>query len=308
MTLKCLCGVVDPYAQGAADRPLRTIDLSNESGYSVQQVRDLERLGVIPPAIRERNGYRTFTRVHLETLKLYRRLAEAAGPVAARRVLGMARHESRGAVFDAVARLHVVNVRARDETIGGLSAIRRMSAESEERAGSRSGSEPGGGGEVAEEQMTITEFADALGVRTSTLRFWEREGLIHPERIGSQRARLYPPGAVGEGRLVAALRAAGQGIPAVRATMTDLGRGADITTVAALLERRLDLIATRTAQLLRLGADLVELFEEIQSSGSPGGAEPPKPSDDEQNSGAASADVSRETEPSTEDRSTAHAE
>ena len=42
----------------AQNRMMRTAQLSRASGYSVQQVRDLERLGVIPPAAREQNGYR----------------------------------------------------------------------------------------------------------------------------------------------------------------------------------------------------------------------------------------------------------
>ena len=31
--------------------------------------------------------------------------------------------------------------------------------------------------------MTITELAAALGVRASTLRFWEQEGLVSPDRV-----------------------------------------------------------------------------------------------------------------------------
>ena len=38
--------------------PLRTADVARATGYSLQQVRDLERLGVIPPAERAGNGYR----------------------------------------------------------------------------------------------------------------------------------------------------------------------------------------------------------------------------------------------------------
>ena len=64
--------------------------------------------------------------------------------------------------------------------------------------------------------MTITELAAALGVRTSTLRFWEQEGLAVPERVTTLRARQYGTGAIREARIVAALRSSGYCVPGVR--------------------------------------------------------------------------------------------
>ena len=60
--------------------------LAAAGGYSVQQVRDLERLGVIPPAVRMLNGYRRFGPEHVTALRAYRALAVAVGPVEARSV------------------------------------------------------------------------------------------------------------------------------------------------------------------------------------------------------------------------------
>ncbi|GAA1860454.1 hypothetical protein ACFQZV_00600 [Microbacterium koreense] len=48
-----------------------TSHLADASGYSVQQVRDLEHLGVIPPALRQPNGYRQFTGTHAIALRSY---------------------------------------------------------------------------------------------------------------------------------------------------------------------------------------------------------------------------------------------
>ncbi|MDN5894088.1 MAG: MerR family transcriptional regulator [Nocardioides sp.] len=67
--------------------PLTTGAVSVASGYSAQQVRDLESRGVIPPASRAANGYREFASEHVRTLRAYRNLAEAIGPVRARRAL-----------------------------------------------------------------------------------------------------------------------------------------------------------------------------------------------------------------------------
>ncbi|WP_222844624.1 MerR family transcriptional regulator [Saccharomonospora sp. CUA-673] len=113
--------------------------------------------------------------------------------------------------------------------------------------------------------MTITELAGALGVRTSTLRFWEREGLVAPERVTSRAVRRYPLGAIRDARITAALREAGYPIPAVRAAL-DSVRQLDVAPPAAAdpldaLQRRLDDIGRRMLALLRAGTDIAALLE-----------------------------------------------
>ena len=71
--------------------------------------------------------------------------------------------------------------------------------------------------------MTITEVSRAVRVRSSTLRFWEAGDSLP---IASRRTtpRIYPPDAVRDARVIAALRDGGCGIPTVRTiatTMTD---------------------------------------------------------------------------------------
>ena len=66
---------------------MRTSELAEASGYSVQQIRQLESRGVLPAAGRLANGYRSFSRLHLRALLAYRDLARAVDPVAAREVM-----------------------------------------------------------------------------------------------------------------------------------------------------------------------------------------------------------------------------
>ncbi|MDN5723637.1 MAG: MerR family transcriptional regulator [Corynebacterium sp.] len=110
--------------------------------------------------------------------------------------------------------------------------------------------------------MTITELAGALGVRTSTLRFWEKSGLIVPERVSSRvgAARRYPVPAIREARITAALRAAGYRIPDVQNAMRSIRQLHDVEEPSKALENRIDAIAQRTRALLRAGADLAEMI------------------------------------------------
>lgn len=249
-------GITNDDAPRAPAQRLGTAGTAAASGYSVQQVRDLERLGVIPPARRARNGYREFSAEHLRALRAYRSLAAAVGPVVARRTL----HEVRALPLDdaaaLISALHVTLAREREEALAAQDALRMIQAEAVGEAV----------GERDDDTMTITELAGALGVRTSTLRFWEQVGLVAPERVTSLAARRYPPAAIREARITAALRAAGYRIPAVQETIRSIRRLDDVDDPLAALRTRLDAIARRTIALLRAGADITELITATRSS------------------------------------------
>ncbi|WP_129772315.1 MerR family transcriptional regulator [Streptomyces sp. L-9-10] len=230
---------------GSQQGPLRTVDVARESGYSVQQVRDLERLGVLPPAARSSNGYRSYTPLHVHALRAYRGLAGAVGPVEARQLLAELRTKTIAEAAAGISAVHVRLARERDEALRAQEALRAIQAEADTPEF-----------EQETDAMTITELAGALHVRPSALRFWEQEGLVIPERVTSLRARRYGLSAIGAARIVAALRGAGYGIPAVRAIMDSLHQFDGLEAAQHILRQRLDQIAMRTVALLRAGTDL----------------------------------------------------
>lgn len=237
--------MMDESAGGPQRAVLRTVDVAGASGYSPQQVRKLERSGVIPPAARSSNGYRSYTRAHVHALRAYRGLAGAVGPVEAGKLLAELRT---GTVTEAAAAINAVHVRLareREEALRAQQALTAIQAEADTPGWEREG-----------DAMTITELAGALNVRASTLRFWEQEGLVVPERVTSLRARRYGLAATRAARITAALRGTGYSVPAVREVMGALhqfdGRG----ETQRILRQRLDELATRTVALLRAGADL----------------------------------------------------
>src|SRR5699024_1497780 len=111
--------------------------------------------------------------------------------------------------------------------------------------------------------MTITQLAEALGVRPSTLRFWEQEGLVAPVREGRLGARRYPARAIRQVRIVTVLRAAGFGLPATPRAMAELrGSGGVEARPSTLLNQR-STTPRRSDLLLRVGTQLVELREDL---------------------------------------------
>lgn len=225
-----------------------TARLAAASGYSAQQVRDLERLGVIPPGSRRPNGYREFGPSHLAALHVYRQLAIAINPVNARVVMVEAQRLPRDEAIARVVALHVELARARDDAIAALEALDSIVEEG------RTDAAPSAG-----DAMSITELAAAIGVRSSALRFWEQQGLVTPDRSTSTGARSYPVAAVRDARIVAALRAGGYRIAAVRAVIESV-RSLDPGDARHALEERLRTIAVRSEALLHAGAAIADLI------------------------------------------------
>jgi DNA-binding transcriptional MerR regulator len=111
---------------------------------------------------------------------------------------------------------------------------------------------------------TVGELADEFGITTRTLRFYEAEGLIAPQRVGT--ARIY--GARDRARLILILRGRRFGM-----TLSEIAGIVDMYDGAASSERRqlatllqrLDVIATdlraRQSDLKRTLAEVDEVAQ-----------------------------------------------
>lgn len=233
-------------------RHMNTAAVAAASGYSVQQVRDLEAQGVIPAATRSANGYRQFAAAHVSALRAYRGLAEAVGPVDARKAMRELRTVPAGQGAALICGFHARLNEEREQALAARHALESIRSEASTDA------EP-----VESDSMTITELSQALGVRASTLRFWEKAGLVAPERVITRAgtARRYPLTAIREARITAALRAGGYRIPEVQTAITAARELNEVSRTITALEARLATIARRTLALLRAGALLAGIIE-----------------------------------------------
>lgn len=200
------------------------------------------------------NGYRRFSAHHVRDLRAYRDLAIGVGPVVARRVMREIRSLPPDDAAALVCSLHTALNQERDEALAAQQALRAIRAEAAVDAPPTS-----------QDAMTITELAGALGVRTSTLRFWEKAGLLSPERVTTTAgaARRYPLPAIREARVTSALRAAGYRIPDVHRTITAIRHLHDVGQPIEALDARIDAIAQRTIALLRAGTAISEIIDEF---------------------------------------------
>lgn len=226
---------------------LRTVDVARRAGCSVQQVRNLEHAGVLPPTTRTPAGYRTYTETHALAAVAYTTLTAGVGPIEAKTILRTAHRSPLPELLSLLDAAHVrLHIERRDVTLA-QDAVAAISTEPlhDPRAA---------------DAMTISELANALGLRTSTLRHWDAEGLLTPARSAVGRARSYTPVDVRDARIVHQLRLAGHRIPALRELMPALRaahRHDDITTA---LHARHNSITTRSRALLHAAAALEALI------------------------------------------------
>ncbi|KAA0960706.1 MerR family transcriptional regulator [Microbacterium sp. ANT_H45B] len=227
---------------------MSTSEVGRQVGYFTQQVRDLERLGVLPAAERTPRGYRVYRSDHVEALRAYRGLALAAGPVRARKMMPLLLASPLPEAAAIVDDLHAELSAERAAVLSarrGLDLIR---------------SEAGDVFDGSRDSMTISELATALGVPASTLRHWEAEGLVRPDRIGSSQARRYSWQAIVDARIAAALRAGGHRIPTIAAVLERLRDYSNPTDADELLASRLTQLAQRSVALLESSATLHRLI------------------------------------------------
>ena len=95
---------------------------------------------------------------------------------------------------------------------------------------------------------TIGRIAEAVGVATSTLRYYEREGLLKPVERSPAGYRLYDATGVEQLRFIRSAQGVGFSLGDIKALLSLDGR-TSCKEVQAMIEERLADVAGRIAQL-----------------------------------------------------------
>jgi DNA-binding transcriptional MerR regulator len=230
-------------------KAMTTAVIGRSVGYSTQQVRDLERLGVIPAAVRGVNGYRRYSEHHRIALRAYRALAAAVGPVSARHIMPELIAAPLDIAAERIDDLHADIARSRARVREALLGLDAVLADTTDVFDDR-------------DVMRIGELADALGVRASALRHWELAGLVAPERATGAAARRYDLRAITDARVVAALRGGGYPIPTIARVLAQVRREGTADEARSLLAERLNDLSRRSVALLEASGALHALLSD----------------------------------------------
>jgi DNA-binding transcriptional MerR regulator len=176
-------------------------ELARSCRVSAQHCRDLETMGVLPPARRTSGGHRRYTDSHVAALQAYESLARAHGNGRAGEIVKLVNRDQIDDALESVDQRHAV--------------IHRQRAKTREVIGLLQGRVGAPLGRVGR-ALTISEAATALDLTTSTLRHWEAEGLVTPERDPHNGYRRYRASTLRRLAIVRMLRDAGYPVEQVR--------------------------------------------------------------------------------------------
>jgi DNA-binding transcriptional MerR regulator len=197
-------------------RNLRTTDLAAAVGVHANTVRMYEMWGFLPPVPRGPNGYRLYTQVHLDQMRLARTALHGGWPGRAIRqsAIQLVKQSAAGDVRGALkrARQHLILVQAERAQAEAAAAYLEKWAR----------------GKVVAEHvapLSIGDTAALLGVSTDMLRNWERNGLIAVPRERGNRYRLYGAIELGRLRVLRLLYRAGYSSMAILRMVRYLDRG-----------------------------------------------------------------------------------
>lgn len=111
-------------------------------------------------------------------------------------------------------------------------------------------------------QMLIGELADALGVPTETVRFYERRGLLPEPARATNGYRIYDDTTLARGRFIRSAQTAGLTLAEIGRIVATRDEGTvPCTHVTELLEAKLEDVRDRQHQLAALETEIVALIE-----------------------------------------------
>jgi DNA-binding transcriptional MerR regulator len=228
---------------------LRAIDVARDAGISVQQVRNYEALGVLPPFQRTAGNFRVFTAEHVAAVRVVRLLSDGYGWERTRTIMRAVHSGDVETALSTVDSSHAELDRERAEIAGVLGAFATVTA----------GTPP-----PARRQHRIGAVADAVGARTSSLRLWERRGLLRPARERGTGYRVYDEAELHRARVVALLRRGNYPIAIVRAVVDEMRATGSPERLRAELARREQDLHRRSRLRLRASAGLYDYLTDIR--------------------------------------------
>lgn len=197
-------------------RYLRTTDVARGAGVHPNTVRLYETLGFLPPIPRTPSGYRLYTEMHLEQMRLARLVLHGVWAGRPIRRSGIALIKL-GATGDLEATLALAHEH--------LAIVHAEQAQAEAAATFLEQWAQGLVPAAPTNCLNIGQVARLLAISTDMVRDWERNGLIEVPRNPENRYRCYGPLEIGRLRVIRLLRQSGYSTMAILRMVLQLDQG-----------------------------------------------------------------------------------
>ncbi|USQ86905.1 TioE family transcriptional regulator [Streptomyces phaeoluteigriseus] len=191
---------------------LRPVDLARAHRLSTQAVRNYEEAGILPAAERTAHGYRAYTPLHARALSAFLALVPGHGHRTAASIMRAVNEGATDEAFHLVDESHAQLLEDRRTLRAVENALRDLEPDTTRSSPSGTFARKAPSDAFARNTPSgtfIGPLAHQLGVRSATLRKWERAGLVRPRRDPRTGYRVFDEADVRDARLARQLRRGG---------------------------------------------------------------------------------------------------
>ncbi|KOS53465.1 MerR family transcriptional regulator [Rhodococcus rhodochrous] len=221
---------------------MRPVDLAREHGLSAQAIRNYDAAGILPPAERSESGYRRYTSFHAQALRTFLALRRGHGHRQATEIMHATNRGDTESAYRIIDAAHVALLAERDTRLEVATAMDALATAT---------STP-----VRGRPLTVGELARRLGMHPATLRTWETQGILRPDRDRATGYREYGPDCVRDAEIARQLRRGGCPLAQVARFVDSLRTAGGADTSTAFLDSWQDRLTERSRALLAGAAQL----------------------------------------------------
>ncbi|WP_099156700.1 MerR family transcriptional regulator [Virgibacillus ndiopensis] len=188
---------------------VKPIDIARKLNISTSALRHYESWGIVPEAERAKNGYRIYTEEHVAYFDCIRAMNSGFGMDLVRKIMPLIQENK---VTDALWLVNDDQVQLSKERRKVEKALQVLENEGLERFSAKNN----------KGWYSIGEVAKEIDVASSTLRHWEKEGLIEPHRDLESGYRKYSHADVHKLLIIRTLRLAVYSLDIVREVLEEV--------------------------------------------------------------------------------------
>ncbi len=197
------------YNKDRSDEMVKPIEVARRLKISTSALRHYEAWGLVPKVKRASNGYREYTDEHVAYFECIRAMNTGFGMNVVRDVMPLIQEGNFTKALWIVNNVQVDMHNHKKKAEQALAILER---------------DEGGENVPAfkKKMYTIGEAAEQIGVPDSTLRHWEKKGLIKPKRDGENGYRIYDASDLRKLLVIRSLQTAVKSLETVREVLEEM--------------------------------------------------------------------------------------
>ncbi|MGW4122837.1 MerR family transcriptional regulator [Nocardia sp. NPDC004711] len=221
---------------------MRPIDLAREHGLSAQAIRNYDEAGVLPPTERSDTGYRLYTPLHAQALRAFLALRRGHSHQPAIDIMRAINRRDTEAAYRVIDATHLALHTERATRADVARALHSLSTPIPP--------------DTTRRPLTVGELARRLDLHPATLRTWETEGILHPERDRATGYRHYGPDCVRDAEIARQLRRGNYQLSQITQFLDALRTAGGTAALTVFLDAWQERLTTRSRDLLTGAAQL----------------------------------------------------